>query len=139
MIRTHNRFYILAPDGQTPIQVDDVREWALMLEQRNRQVALTETGSHVVSTVFFGLDMSHGGDPLIWETMVFVDGHDVDRRPLQHVCRSGRRSPGDGREVPLVPALAAARRAGKRERQRCAGDTVCTTHQHGQRVRPVPH
>lgn len=71
--------YILAADGQTPVPVADVMEWARMFgDTERRRVAHDILSDKVrVSTVFLGLDHSWGGGPpLLWETMIFGGPHD---------------------------------------------------------------
>lgn len=73
-------YYILEADGRTPRPVDDVLIWgAWHHEFANRVLAQTEVPGGLVSTVFLGLDhnFSTRGAPLLWETMVFLDGNDV--------------------------------------------------------------
>jgi hypothetical protein len=67
--------YIL--DGHTPKPVADVTEWAWWFETADRKVALDEMGDVCVSTVFLGIDHRLVGDgpPLLFETMVFRNGH----------------------------------------------------------------
>jgi hypothetical protein len=63
-----------------PVPVDDVMDWAKWYETSDRRVDFTELGNGVhVSTVFLGLDHNWFGEhPLLFETMVFVDGNSVD-------------------------------------------------------------
>jgi hypothetical protein len=69
-------FYIL--DGHTPVATDDVLEWGRMFELKNRRVKDDQIGAYWVSTVFLGVDHNYGdGPPLLFETMVFVEGKDV--------------------------------------------------------------
>lgn len=61
------------------IPVADLIEWAIWFESAECQVAITLLDDVMVSTIFLGMDHQHGeGDPLLFETMVFVgDGvHD---------------------------------------------------------------
>lgn len=70
-----NLRYILV-DRQV-VACPDTVAWALgQGDEDSRRVALTVIGDTEVSTVFIGLDMSHGRAPrpLVFETMVFVDG-----------------------------------------------------------------
>jgi hypothetical protein len=65
-------WYIL--DKGEPKPVDDMMEWARWMEENHmaRHVGDDVIGGARVSTVFLGLDHSHGfGPPLIFETMVF--------------------------------------------------------------------
>lgn len=66
--------WMLGPDGEpVPFEGDDVLEWARWFESADRQIARTEAGKAVVSTVFLGID--HGfplsDRPILFETMVF--------------------------------------------------------------------
>lgn len=64
--------YILK-DGE-PVVCEDIVEWARWYEKSGDQriVGRTNTPKGDVSTVFLGLDHSHGGGPpVLWETMVF--------------------------------------------------------------------
>lgn len=59
-------------DGNTPVKVESVFEWAQWFETADRRIALTELNGAEVSTVFLGLDHNYGmGPPLLYETMVF--------------------------------------------------------------------
>jgi hypothetical protein len=62
--------------GRDVIPVYGLLEWAKAYENGKRQIALDMVGStFVVSTVFLGLDFSHGDSlPRVFETMVFADG-----------------------------------------------------------------
>jgi hypothetical protein len=69
--------YILV-DGQ-PRRCDDVRAWARWFEtaDTDRIVAKTSEGDVEVSTVFLALDHNFGGgEPLLYETMIFGGPHD---------------------------------------------------------------
>lgn len=62
--------YIL--DGKTPVNESDLLTWAKWFETADRRVALSESETHRVSTVFLGMDHSFGGPvPILFETMVF--------------------------------------------------------------------
>ena len=67
-----SEWYIL--ENGEPKQVDDMLEWAHWMEgnMTARHVGDDVIGASRVSTVFLGLDHSHGaGPPLIFDTMVF--------------------------------------------------------------------
>lgn len=72
--------YILADDGQTPIPEPDTLRWAQWFESAKRHVADDEVGPLRVSTVFLGLnhDFGLGGDPVLWETMIFGAPGELD-------------------------------------------------------------
>ena len=66
------KHYVLI--GQTPVIEPDLLKWAMAFGCFDNQVARTEIGAGVVSTIFLGLDHNwFGGPPLLFETMVFVD------------------------------------------------------------------
>ena len=56
----------------------DVLAWAKKAEGQDgyKRVAETRVGDYWISTVWVGLDMAFTGPPLIFETMVFWQGHD---------------------------------------------------------------
>lgn len=62
--------------------VDDLLVWAGLFEDMEyRRVGSTEVGDYWVSTIWLGIDHNwgFGGDPLIFETMVFIrDGEYQD-------------------------------------------------------------
>lgn len=61
--------YIL--EGKSTRQTDFLT-WAMWYERADRTVARTEIDNIIVSTVFFGLDFSLGGEnvPMLFETMI---------------------------------------------------------------------
>lgn len=67
-------FYIL-DENKNPVACDDVAAWGeFMHNKENKRVAFTKISDEVeVSTVFLGMDHSHGdsNDPLLFETMIF--------------------------------------------------------------------
>jgi hypothetical protein len=77
-----NLHYVLDSDGEPRVEPDLIT-WAKWFEGAERHLAKTTiknlvTGrEHLVSTVFLGLDHRfRGGDPVLWETMVFGDDDD---------------------------------------------------------------
>ena len=63
--------------GHTPVEVDDLMEWADEVENTNHCVQRDEIDGVTVSTVFLTLDHSFGqGSPLLFETMIFGGFHD---------------------------------------------------------------
>jgi hypothetical protein len=70
--------YILV--GHTPVAEPDLLTWARWLETADRQVRDSMQGDVCVSTVFLGLDHSFSdhGPPVLFETMVFVNGSGSD-------------------------------------------------------------
>lgn len=70
------RNYILV--DREPVLEPDLLEWARKFGSCDRVVAQTEIEGGVISTVFLGLDHNWGaGPPLLFETMVFIDGESV--------------------------------------------------------------
>jgi hypothetical protein len=70
------RYWILGPDGRTPMSTDSVERWAeCMKDDAAKRVAYThdEKKGITVSTVFLGLDHGFGreGGPVLFETMIF--------------------------------------------------------------------
>ena len=80
---TQPYYYILDADGQ-PAPIDDCIAWAEWVGANHDRSVVEQTtmagpdGSIIqVSTVFLGLDHSHGGPlPLLYETMIFGGQHD---------------------------------------------------------------
>lgn len=63
--------YILDKNGN-PVVERDLQRWGTWFENADRKVGSTKVGKSNISTVFLGLDHAWGGgDPLLWETMVF--------------------------------------------------------------------
>lgn len=72
--------YILDLNDQ-PVRCDDVMTWGRWFERNDdkRRFGYTDINAQVyVSTVFLGMDHSFtgGGDPVLWETMIFGSEHD---------------------------------------------------------------
>ncbi|QIV65826.1 hypothetical protein Cp1R7AA1_043 [Mesorhizobium phage Cp1R7A-A1] len=71
-------WYIL--DGKRPVREPDMLKAAYWFGTADRNVALTDTQIHSVSTVFLGYDHNHFGRvPILFETMVFERYGDDDR------------------------------------------------------------
>jgi hypothetical protein len=69
-------YYYQDENGQ-PVRCETVTEWGQKFEKQDRLIAATVEGDVRVSTVFLGLDHGWGGgDPVLWETMVFGGPHD---------------------------------------------------------------
>ena len=70
--------YYVLNENNDPVAVSDVMEWARMFENGDRRrVAHTVIGEASISTVFLGVDHSHGhGPPILFETMIFGGEHD---------------------------------------------------------------
>jgi hypothetical protein len=79
--------YILDEHG-VPQPCPSVLVWARWYETADRVVFKTDVGPAHVSTVFLGIDHSYGtGPPLLYETMIFVDGDervDMDDSPRRY-------------------------------------------------------
>jgi len=72
-------YYILK--GVEPVRCNDLKEWADFRRGDGRRVALTEKQGVKVSTVFLGLDHSFGGgEPVLFETMVFGGPYDEEQK-----------------------------------------------------------
>ena len=73
-------YYKLDESGE-PVVCEDMLEWALWFgtSHESRVIAKTELPSGaVVSTVFIGIDHAfRGGDPVLWETMLFGGEYDL--------------------------------------------------------------
>jgi len=71
-------------EGKKIIPCESMLEWAMYFETANRHVALEMVWGMRVSTVFLGIDHNHSfsGDPVLFETMVFVGrtSEDVEMR-----------------------------------------------------------
>lgn len=69
------RHYVLDANGE-PVEEFDLSRWAFCFGSlQDRKVARTNLGRAYVSTVFLGLDHNYfGGDPILWETMIFRHG-----------------------------------------------------------------
>ena len=64
--------YILVDKEVQP--VFDLLEWGKWMQDHSRRIERTRVGDIVVSTVFLGLDHSHGGGPpILFETLCFKD------------------------------------------------------------------
>jgi hypothetical protein len=72
--------YIL--EGKTPVVEPDLLKWAEWFEKNDRYVEHTVLpGGVEVSTIFLGLDYSFGGgEPLLFETMIFGGDHNRYQR-----------------------------------------------------------
>jgi hypothetical protein len=73
-------YYKLDEAGE-PVPCGDMLEWAAWFAQNDaaRVVSRTELPSGcTVSTVFLGIDHGfHGGNPVLWETMMFGGDYDL--------------------------------------------------------------
>jgi hypothetical protein len=67
--------YILK--GHKPVPVE-LEVWSRWFATADRQVRDTARDDVRVSTVFMGIDHGFGGPPVLFETMLFVNGSSVD-------------------------------------------------------------
>ncbi len=82
-----SRWYVLNAAGE-PVYEPDLLTAARWFENADRSVAKTMVGDVRISTVFLGLDHSFGGGPpLIYETMVFWDGSEMDQECERYSTR----------------------------------------------------
>ena len=65
--------------GRLPVPCPDPNEWAKWHSTADLCVRLTEVGPLRISTVFLAIDHNYydGGDPILFETMIFDDGDDT--------------------------------------------------------------
>lgn len=63
--------YAILHQGEV-VFISDMEIWAMWFETADRQIARTQVGDVLISTVFLGIDHSFGrGEPLFFETMAF--------------------------------------------------------------------
>lgn len=68
-------FYVLK--DKTPVKVAGIKEWYTESFGQEKHVGRDFFGKVIVSTVFLGLDHNHhGGEPILFETMIFGGKHD---------------------------------------------------------------
>lgn len=85
--------YILV-DGQ-PVMEPDLMKWEKWYEKFNRTIIKTKDDTHIISTVFLGLDYNFGGigRPILFETIVFKLGDwsdlDCSRYTTQEEAKAG--------------------------------------------------
>lgn len=68
-------YYIL--EGKTPVPVE-CEKWSEWFATASRRVALYKTKKYTISTVFLGIN--HGTDkkPILFETMIFKGGNNME-------------------------------------------------------------
>ena len=80
MSRIRETKYVENPDG-TVRPEPDVLKWAAWFETADRCVALDESGTTWISTVFLGIDHNWGkGPPVLYESLVERDGEEATTR-----------------------------------------------------------
>jgi hypothetical protein len=89
--------YIL--NGHKPVKCDDLMWWAWWFETADRHVRDTIQGDVRVSTVFLGLDQSFEERPVLFETMLFVNGAEAG---VEHYCTWDEAEAGHARWVAKV-------------------------------------
>lgn len=71
--------YYVLDDNKKAIPAT-LEEWSAMFEKNDRKIAFDVLGDYEVSTVFLGLDHNYfGGEPLIFETMIFCKDQELDQ------------------------------------------------------------
>lgn len=84
-------YYIL--QGKLAIPCDSLMEWVEWMQKNDRTVHKTTIEGALVSTVFLGMNHNFtGGDPLLFETMVFRDEGYNGTVDLDVVCKEGESS-----------------------------------------------
>lgn len=70
--------------GKEVIKVEGILEWALWFEDNDRRIKYDLYGGVMVSTIFTGISHAfiYGGDPVVFETMVF--GGEFDQYQRQY-------------------------------------------------------
>lgn len=84
------RNYILI--DKTPVLEPDFYKFAEWFETADRRVGISKKDNVMVSTVFLGIDHNWGeGDPILFETLVFVNEKEVDgtRYSTYHEAKAG--------------------------------------------------
>ncbi len=73
--------YILDGSGNI-VPCDDVMKWSYWYEKSDRKIDSSVVEDCSISTVFLGLDHNYSGngDPVLFETMVFVNDKKIKRR-----------------------------------------------------------
>ena len=93
-------------EGHTPILEPNIYLWGPLFEDaEKRKVGRDEIGDAVVSTMFLGMDhnMSGAGPPVLFETMIFWDGHELDEEQERY-CTWEEAEAGHARWVAAVRA-----------------------------------
>ncbi|EJV1369474.1 hypothetical protein RXE43_006444 [Pseudomonas aeruginosa] len=80
-------------DGRRAVLCESLVEWSAWMAAGDRRVAETWIDDVRISTVFLGLDHNHGpgGDPLLFETIAFVDdtAHEMRRYFIWEEAEAG--------------------------------------------------
>ncbi len=98
-------YFIL--NGKRPEACTSVVKWGRWLESAERHVAETHVGDVWVSTVFLGLDHNFGlgGDPVLFETMCFMEGDSADELPFARYCTWEQAEAGHAQAVEICKAV----------------------------------
>src|SRR5262245_15280930 len=83
--------------GEHTLPTRRVGHWKYVVLNPRPHAAVT------VSTVFLGLDHAHEGAPALFETMIFMEGHDLDGFPVRYPTWE-RAAYGHSRAVRIVRA-----------------------------------
>ena len=89
-----NKYLLGGEDGKTPVLCEDLMAWAQAFEARHEEASkgddpwrvkrtyLNPEETICISTVFLGIDHAFSEDapPLLFETMVFWPGSDMDNQ-----------------------------------------------------------
>src|SRR5882672_6479969 len=97
--------YILDADGNPQLE-PDLMAWGRWLEKAERRIEFTEIGEAHISTVFLGLDFGDGGPPILFETMIFWKGHDLDQDQDRYATRDEALAGHDAMVARVCNALA---------------------------------
>ena len=75
----------------------------MWLQTADTRVAETHVGDYWISTVFLGLDHSfHHGPPVLFETMIFLNTPEAQRRPDEPLLEWSERKGALGAGDPLI-------------------------------------
>jgi hypothetical protein len=73
--------YYILDEHRIPVPIEDPIRWGKWFQSADRVVRKEYVGPYLVSTVFLGLNHNWtGGPPILFETMVFIDGGSLDEQ-----------------------------------------------------------
>lgn len=82
-------FHYTLDDNGIPVAEPDMCKWVKwMATHRDRHIAQAEVGDMWISTVFTGWNMSYGGEPLLFETMIFGGDEDINEYQERYSTRT---------------------------------------------------